>query len=132
MDAFILNPEILENECISDFTSSHGELEKIMFVNGFDKRCGVLNHYGWYEDVGYENITKHAGEWQHWTIIFDGYIEKVYLNNKLISEKDIQLLIKPVDYITLGRNAERHWPFTGYLSSLRLYDYELDLNDLNK
>lgn len=49
-------------------------------------------------------------------------MEQVYINGKLISEKDIQLLIKPSQYVTLGRNAERNWPFTGYLHSLKLWD----------
>ena len=52
----------------------------------------------------------------------DGRMEQVYINGKLISEKDIQLLIKPSQYVTLGRNAERNWPFTGYLHSLKLWD----------
>ncbi len=130
LDAVILNPSIGENECIADFTSSHGELEKIMLVNGYEKRCGVLNHYGWYEDVGYDRILEHEGKWQHWTVVFDGYLEKVYLNGNLISERDIQLLVKPVEHITLGRNAERHWPFTGYVNSIRFYDCVMDPADL--
>lgn len=51
LEAWILNPEIEENECVADFTSSHEELEKIMLVSGTEPRCGVINHYGWYEDA---------------------------------------------------------------------------------
>ena len=63
-----------------------------------------------------------TGKWQHIYICFDGRMEQVYINGKLISEKDIQLLIKPSQYVTLGRNVERNWPFTGYLHSLKLWD----------
>ncbi len=147
LEAVILNPEIAENECYADFTTSHDELEKIMGVNGTEPRCGVMNHYGWYEDVGWQDIfnvtqdfvsgtgrnrpdpkliegeaRRHEGEWQHIYVCFDGRIEKVYINGQLISEKDIQLLVKPVQYVTLGRNAENEWPFTGYIHSLRLSD----------
>lgn len=152
MEALILNPEMAENECYADFTTSHDELEKIMGVNGTEPRCGVMNHYGWYEDVGWHdlfNVTqdfvsgtdrnrpdpqlieaearRHEGEWQHIYVCFDGRIEKVYINGKLVSEKDIQLLVKPVQYVTLGRNAENEWPFTGYLHSLRFSDEYLPM-----
>lgn len=118
----ILNPEIGENECVADFTTSHDELEKIMAVNGTEPRCGVMQHYGWYEDAGWKDVKSLEGKWQHVYVCFDGRIEKVYINGSLVSEKDIQLLVKPSQFITLGLNAEGEWPFTGYLNSLRLYD----------
>lgn len=52
---------IAENECIADLTSSHDELEKLMLVNGTEPRCGVINHYGWYEDAGYKDMKTLAG-----------------------------------------------------------------------
>ena len=122
LEAVLLNPEMAENECVADFTTSHNELEKIMLVNGTEPRCGMLNHYGWYEDAGYKEAGELAGQWQHIYVCFDGRIEPVYVNGKLVSEKDIQLLVKPSQYITLGRNAERNWPFTGYLNEIKLYD----------
>jgi len=131
IDAWILNPQMNENECVADFTTSHDELEKIMLVNGTEKRCGVMNHYGWFEDVGYDKIKELEGKWQHWTMTFDGYLEKVYLDGTLISERDIQLLVKPVDCIYLGRNAEGEWPFSGYIHSLKFYDSAIDITDFN-
>lgn len=122
LEAEILNPEIALNECYADFTTSHDELEKIMGVNGTEPRCGVMNHYGWYEDAGWEDVKNLAGEWQHILVKFDGRMERVYINGKLVSEKDIQLLVKPSQYVTLGRNAEREWPFTGYIHAIRLLD----------
>ena len=129
MEAIILNPEIELNECFADFTTSHDELEKIMGVNGTEPRCGIMNHYGWYEDAGYPEVKNLEGEWQHIYVCFDGRIEKVYVNGKLVSEKDIQLLIKPVQYVTLGKNAENEWPFTGYLNSLKFYDEYIPFNN---
>lgn len=122
LEAWVLNPELAENECIADFTSSHDELEKIMLVNGTEPRCGILNHYGWYEDVGYKEASTLAGKWQHIYVEFDGRTEKVYINDRLISNKDIQILVKPIQFVTLGRNAENEWPFSGYLHSLKLWD----------
>lgn len=129
LEAWVLNDSISENECVADFTTSHDELEKIMLVNGTEPRCGVINHYGWYEDAGYKDMKELAGKWQHIYICFDGRMEQVYINGKLVSEKDIQLLVKPSQFITLGRNAEGDWPFTGYLHSLKLWDEYLPLKE---
>jgi beta-xylosidase len=132
LEAWYLNPEIAENECLADFTSTHDELEKIMLVNGTEPRCGVMQHYGWYEDAGWKDVAQLAGKWQHLYVCFDGRIESVYLNDNLVSHKDIQLLIKPSQYITLGRNAEREWFFTGYIRSIKLWDEYIPYNANSK
>ena len=113
LEAWVLNDSIAENECVADFTTSHDELEKIMLVNGTEPRCGVINHYGWYEDAGYKGMKELTGRWQHIYICFDGRMEQVYINGEQVSGKDIQLLVKPSQFVTLGRNAEGEWPFTG-------------------
>ncbi len=122
LEAWVLNDSIAENECVADFTTSFDELEKLMLGNGTEPRCGIVNHFGWFEDAGYEEIEALAGQWQHLYVTFDGRMERVRVNGKLISEKDIQLLIKPSQFVTLGRNAQQEWPFTGYLHALRLWD----------
>ena len=122
LEAWILNDSIALNECVADFTTSHDELEKIMCVNGTEPRCGAMQHYGWYEDAGCKDMKKFEGKWQHLYVCFDGRMERVYINDELVSEKDIQLLVKPSQFITLGRNAEHDWAFTGYLHSLKLWD----------
>ena len=52
---------------------------------------------------------------------------EVYINGEQVSGKDIQLLVKPSQFVTLGRNAEGEWPFTGYLHSLKLWDEYIPL-----
>jgi hypothetical protein len=81
-----------------------------------------VNHYGWYEDAGYRDVKQLEGQWHHVYVCFDGRMERLYVNGQLVSEKDIQLLIQPSQYVTLGRNAEGEWPFSGWLHSLRLWD----------
>ena len=68
LEAWVLNDSIAENECVADFTTSHDELEKIMLVNGTEPRCGVINHYGWYEDAGYKGMKELTGRWQQFLI----------------------------------------------------------------
>ena len=127
LEAWVLNDSIAENECVADFTTSHDELEKIMLVNGTEPRCGVINHYGWYEDAGYKGMKELTGRWQHIYICFDGRMEQVYINGEQVSGIDFQLLVKPAQFVTLGRNAEGEWPFTGYLHSLKLWDEYIPL-----
>ena len=127
LEAWVLNDSIAENECVADFTTSHDELEKIMLVNGTEPRCGVINHYGWYEDAGYKGMKELTGRWQHIYICFDGRMEQVYINGEQVSGKDIQLLVKPSQFVTLVRNAEGEWPFTVYLHSLKLWDEYIPL-----
>ena len=122
IDAWFLNDSIALNECIADLTSSHDELEKIMIVNGTEPRCGVMQHYGWFEDSGYAKVADLAGKWQHLYVCFDGRIETVYINGEQVARKDIQLLVKPSQFISLGLNSEGDWPFTGALHSLKVYD----------
>jgi hypothetical protein len=122
MEAWVLCDSIPENACIADFTSSHDELEKLMLNSGTEPRCGLVNHYGWYEDAGYRDVKQLEGQWHHVYVCFDGRMERLYVNGQLVSEKDIQLLIQPSQYVTLGRNAEGEWPFSGWLHSLRLWD----------
>ena len=122
IEAWILNPTIEENECVLDMTSTHNELEKLMLVNGTEPRCGVMNHYGFYEDAGYKDMKTLEGKWQHVIVSFDGRIETVSINGKEISKKDIQLLMKPSQFMMLGKNAEWAWPFTGYIHSIKVWD----------
>ena len=98
-----------------------------MLISGTEPRCGVVNHYGWYEDAGWKDIKTLEGQWMHVVVTFDGRMETVQINGKTISRKDIQLLLKPSQYITLGRNAEREWLFSGYLHQLKLWDEYLDM-----
>ena len=121
--AEIFNPTMELNECVADFTSSHDELEKIMLVNGTEPRCGLMQHYGWYEDAGSKTAqADFENRWLTVYVAFDGRMERVYINDRLVSEKDIQLLVKPSQFVTLGRNAEGDWPFTGLVGSITLWD----------
>lgn len=122
LEAWVLNPKMEPNECVADFTTTHDELEKIMLISGTEPRCGVINHYGWYEDAGSKDIKQWEGRWMHLVVTFDGRMETVAVNGHIISHKDIQLLLKPSQYVTLGRNAEGEWLFSGYLHELKLWD----------
>lgn len=131
LETWVLNPEANQNECIVDLSSSEGELEKVMLCSGKEPRCGVVCHFGWFEDMGFPELAG-TGVWQHWVITYDGYMEKVYLNGRKIKEKDIFLLLPESKYVTLGRTARGDWPFSGLLHEVRLYDGVLNAQEILK
>lgn len=97
-------------------------------MNGYGTARGVINHYGWYEDAGYKGMKELTGRWQHIYICFDGRMEQVYINGEQVSGKDIQLLVKPSQFVTLGQECGRRVAiFTGYLHSLKLWDEYIPL-----
>ena len=121
------------DKTVQTLTNIVAKLERtLMLVNGTEPRCGVMNHYGWYEDAGYKEMKTLEGKWQHVYVCFDGRIESIYINDKLISQKDIQLLVKPSQFMLLGKNAEEAWPFSGYLHSLKLWDEYIPYKKTNK
>ena len=58
----MLNDSIAENECVADFTTSHDELGEDHAGERYGTRCGVINHYGWYEDAGYKRYEGADGQ----------------------------------------------------------------------
>lgn len=98
-------------------------------VVAYGPECGLMQHYGWYEDAG--SKTAQADFENRWLTVYvalDGRMERVYINDRLVSEKDIQLLVKPSQFVTLGRNSEGDWPFTGLVGSITLWDEYIPKN----
>ena len=44
-------------------------------------------------------------------------MESIYINDKCQPE-GYQLLVKPSQFMLLGKNAEEAWPFSGYSHSI--------------
>lgn len=82
-------------------------------------------HHGSFEDQGLKS-TSLKEEWFHLTVSFDGYLEKIYLNGKKVSEKNIFLRLGQGKTVNLGTKFDRENPFRGNLNSLSLYDCSLD------
>ncbi len=124
--AWILNPETDEHECITELVpvAEDGELGCIIFGNGFNPDGGIIYHNGGYEDFG---MREYRGDdaWHHWAVSFDGRTERVYRDGELINAKDIVLRMKRNLNISLGMTGDEDWPFSGYLSTLKIYDTAL-------
>lgn len=118
---WVASTEPKEHEIILDLNTSWAELGKIAVGYGTDKRGGITLHNGWYEDMGFDAVPE-GDDWQHLVVTFDGYMEKIYLNGKLLKEKDIFLLVEPCEKMTLGCQQHGEHPFYGYLHKLEVYD----------
>lgn len=122
--AWIFMESMSDNECILDLSPRGGELEKISFGYGKNPKTGIISHNGEYEDMGLPNLE--AGNyWKHLVVTFDGYMEKIYIDGKLVREKDIVLRIPESRFITLGKRFSDGQVFKNCLHSIALYDIPL-------
>lgn len=121
--AWTLNPEVSNLEVVAQFMPSGADLATIEFCQGTDRSNGLVRHNASFENFGAaKEIRDGAGKWQFWTITYDGWMEKVYLNGKLVTEKNSFLILQPEDRIAIGGSFGGGDRFSGYLHSLQFYD----------
>lgn len=123
--AWILNPKVEKNECVAQFIPDRHDLSTIELCNGSDPKNGLMMHNASFENSGSNLIKDQEGQWQHWTITYDGYMECHYLNGEKVSEKNMMLLLRPGKWMQIGASFEGSNPFDGYLHSLQMYDRTL-------
>lgn len=125
INAWILNPEIDELECVARFMPSGHDLATIEFRNGRSRNEGIMAHNASFENSGAPEAVK-AGVWQFWSVVYDGYMERVYCNGEKVSEKNNFLMLRPEAPIVIGSSAQGSNPFSGFVHSLEFYDKPLD------
>ncbi len=131
ISAWILNPEVGGIETIAEFTKRRNDLATIEFRQGTDRQNGLVAHNASFENFGCPRECKQGeGEWQHWAVSYDGYMERIYLNGKLVTEKNSFLMIRPEGNITLGASFDGANKFSGYIHSLRFLDKSLSANEI--
>lgn len=131
IEAWTLNPTVGPLETVLCLSPARNDLATTEFRLGTDRATGLVSHNGSFESTGAPKaIADGAGKWQHWVITFDGYMEKIYLNGKLLKEKNNFIMVRPQGPVTLGASADGSNKFSGYLHSLRLYDKSFDEADV--
>ena len=125
INAWILNPEISEIECVAQFMPVRNDLGTIELRNGKSRTEGIVAHNATFENSGVPDVLK-SGEWQFWSIVYDGYMERIYCNGEEVSSKNSFLMLRPSVPIVIGSDAFGSNPFSGYLHSLEFYDKALD------
>ena len=122
--AWIMNPEVGPVETVMQVGSAHNDLATVEFRQGTDRSNGLIAHNASFENFGAaQECQEGAGRWQFWTVTYDGWMEKVYLNGKLVKEKNSFLMQRQDGTVTIGGGAHGDNKFSGFLHSISLYDY---------
>lgn len=124
--AWVLSTKVGPVSTVASLSTSRADLATTEFRLGTDPAAGLINHNGSFESSGApKEIKDGEGKWQFWTITFDGWMEKVYLNGKLLKEQNNFLMIRPDGRITIGADGTGTNNFMGYLNFLGIYPQAL-------
>ena len=119
---WVMNTKTGPVSTVISLSSSRADLATTEFRLGTDPSTGLINHNGSFESCGApKEIKDGEGKWQFWTITFDGWKEKVYLNGKLLKEQNNFLMIRPDGHITIGADGSGANNFMGYINFLGIY-----------
>lgn len=131
LTGWVLNPSVGPVECVASICPESGDLTSLQMSNGRDNTTGLMNHAGSFESIGLpRQIVAGEGKWQHWTVTYDGWFERCYLNGQLVLEKNNFLMLRPQGPITIGADQRGGNPFSGYIHSLKLYDRSLSAKEV--
>ena len=127
--AWIYMENISTNECIADLTNVGGELEKVVLGYGTDTQAGVVSHHGSFEDMGLPGLQA-TKRWTLLSVTFDGFMERIYLDGKLMKEKNVMLRLPLSDFVTIGKKYGEGQAFKNSMHSLALYDLPLTADEV--
>jgi beta-xylosidase len=121
---WVLNPEIDKQESIVSWTNVGGvNLSNASVGYGASKSAGAASHLGW-ADLGYKHLPK-ANEWHHIAMVFDGTMERIYVDGILDRAERRMLFITKLSRFLVGGNKGTEAGFSGALASLKIYDVPL-------
>lgn len=130
--AWVNNPEIAESECIVSWGGRGGpDATTAQFGYGSHPEFGAVGHWG-FPDMGFRGAPPKAGHWHHLAVVFDGVIERLYVDGELNSSEAKMLLVRPGRPFHLGASEPGSELFDGYLASLRVYDRALDETEVKQ
>ncbi|MNJ92288.1 Xylosidase/arabinosidase [compost metagenome] len=121
---WINNPTIDRFEQLVSWSSGQQDLGMAVFGYGTDPRQGAIIHGSW-PDLGFTSVPT-ANAWHHIVFSFDGYYESIYVDGKLQRKENRMLFVKPGDAFVLGASEVLDQYFSGYVSSLKVYNKSLD------
>ncbi|MGJ1434504.1 family 43 glycosylhydrolase [Sphingobacterium siyangense] len=121
---WVNNPDIARFEPLVAWSSGQQDLSKAIFGYGTDSGRGAITHGSW-PDLGYASVPG-ANVWHHIVFSFDGYKESIYVDGKLQRKENRMLFVRPGDVFVLGASDVLDQHFSGYVSSLQVYNTSLD------
>ena len=119
--AWVLSTKIGPVSTVVSLSSSRADLATTEFRLGTDPSTGLINHNGSFESSGApQEIKEGEGKWQFWVVTFDGWMERVYLDGKLLKEKNNFLMVRPDGRITIGADGAGTNNFMGYINAMSI------------
>lgn len=119
--AWVLNPEASGLETVCQLMPTEADLATVQLRSSRDPSGGIVGHNASMENAGAPQALR-EGQWQHWAVSFDGFMERVYCDGQEVSAKNIFLMLRPGSTVSVGASWQGGDPFTGFLHSLKVYD----------
>ena len=123
---WVNNPQIADNECLVSWAGHGGPDAMTAQIDyGSNPRFGAVGHWG-FADMGFRGAPPKEGDWHHLAVVFDGVVERVYVDGVLNNSSAKMLLMNEGQPMYLGASAPGADVFNGFLASLCIYDTALD------
>ena len=132
--AWVKNPTIQrEGECLVSWcnrrTFNLANSYNALFYNSSGH--GAMAHLDSHFDMRYKRLPA-AGEWHHIVVTFDGVAEKLYVNGVLDNARKMTLASAINNARILIGSSDTGEHYTGYMASVRMYDYPFTEAELNR
>lgn len=128
---WVYNPKIADEEPIISWTQRGGvDLTNATVGYGHNKNWGAVAHMGW-PDMPYKKLPE-AAKWHHIALVFDGTMERLYVDGVLDTEERKMLFINRLSEFYIGTTNDRNAYFSGALAALKLYDIPLSQTEIKK
>ena len=119
--AWVNNPEVAESECLVSWAGRGGPDGATAQVGyGTHNGWGAVGHWG-HADMGFRGGPPKAGQWHHLAVVYDGVVERLYVDGRLDHAAAKMLLMHEGRPVYVGASEPGSEFFDGYLASLRLY-----------
>ena len=121
ISALVCQTKVGPVSTVVSLSTSRADLATTVFRLGTDPKTGLVNHNGSFESYGATAAVEGAeGRWTLWTVTFDGWMERVYQDGKLVHEQNNFLMIRPDGHVTVGADGAGANSFMGYISRLQI------------
>lgn len=132
VSTWVNNPQVGESECMLSWAGRGGpDVTTAQFNYGTSPQFGAVGHWA-FADMGFRGGVPEAGKWHQIAVVFDGVIERVYVNGKLNNSAAKMLLMHRGRPMLVGASAPDTEFFDGFMASLEIYDFPLNEEQVAK
>ena len=92
---------------------------------------GAAAHLDSHFDMKYRNLPA-ENKWHHIVLTFDGVVEKIYVDGVLDNSQNMTLSSATDKAKIIIGNSDTRENYSGYMASLRMYDYAFDAKEITE